>query len=58
MQLFYLPPYGPELNLIEIVWTQEKFHRRNLVTWTKEAIDDEVRSLLGAYGTNFQIYFA
>ncbi|WP_081889849.1 transposase [Caballeronia sordidicola] len=20
MQLFYLPPYSPELNLIEIVW--------------------------------------
>ena len=54
MQLFYLPPYTPELNLIEIVWKQAKYHWRNFVTWTKETIDDEVRSLLGAYGTKFQ----
>ena len=58
MQLFYLPPYSPELNLIEIVWKQAKYHWRNFVTWTKETIDDEVRSLLGAYGTKFQINFA
>jgi len=58
MQLFYLPPYSPELNLIEIVWKQAKYHWRNFVTWTKETIDDEVRNLLGAYGTKFQINFA
>src|SRR5271168_1210890 len=46
MQLFYLPPYSPELNLIEIVWKQAKYHWRRFVTWTKETIDDEVRSLL------------
>nr|WP_247873595.1 transposase [Burkholderia sp. LS-044] len=52
---FYLPPYSFELNLIEIVWKQAKYHWRN---WTKEAADDEVRSLLGAYGAKFQIVFA
>jgi transposase len=45
MQLFYLPPYSPELNLIEIVWKPAKCHWRHFVTWTKETIDDEVRSL-------------
>ena len=58
MQLFYLPPYSPELNLIEIVWKQAKYHWRNFVTWMKETIDDEVRNLLGAYGTKFQVNFA
>ena len=58
MQLFYLPPYSPELNLIEIVWKQAKYHWRNFVTWMKETIDDEVRILLGAYGTKFQVNFA
>ena len=47
-----------ELNLIEIVWKQAKYHWRNFVIWTKETIDDEVRNLLGAYGTKFQIHFA
>jgi hypothetical protein len=65
MQLFYLLPYdrrkslwdSPELNLIEIVWKQAKYHWANFVTWTRETIDDEVRSLLDAYGTKFQIDF-
>jgi transposase len=26
VQLFYLPPYSLELNLIEIVWKQAKYH--------------------------------
>jgi transposase len=34
--LFYLPPYSPELNLIEIVWKHFKYHWRRFVTWTKE----------------------
>jgi transposase len=58
MQLFYLPPYSPELNMIEILWKQAKYHWRNFVTWTKETIDDEVRNLLDGYGTQFQIRFA
>jgi transposase len=49
MQLFYLAPYSPELNLIEIVWKQAKYRWRHFVTWTKDTTDDEVRNLLGAY---------
>jgi hypothetical protein len=51
MLLFYLPPYSPELNLIKIVWKQA-YHWRNLVTWTKETIYDEVRNLLGHTAPN------
>jgi transposase len=57
MQLFYLPPYSPELNRIEIVWKQAKYHRRNFVSWTKQTIDDEVGNLLGSYGIKFLINF-
>jgi transposase len=58
MLLFFLPPYSPELNLIEIVWKQAKYHRRRLVTWTRDTIESEITSLLDAYGTKFQINFA
>ncbi len=51
MQLFYLPPYSPELNMIEILWKQAKYHWRNFATWT-------VRNLPNRYGTKFQINFA
>jgi transposase len=56
--LFYLPPYSPELNLIEIVWKQAKYHWRRFVTWTKETIDAEIAKLLDAYGSKFQIDFS
>ncbi|MGF6971490.1 transposase [Paraburkholderia sp. WC7.3g] len=58
MQLFYLPPYSPELNLIEIVWKHAKYHWRRFVTWTKETIDAEIGKLLAGYGSEFEIRFA
>ncbi|MBK3866090.1 IS630 family transposase, partial [Paraburkholderia aspalathi] len=58
MVLFYLPPYSPELNLIEIVWKHAKYHWRRFVTWTKKTIDAEIAKLLGGYGSEFEIRFA
>ncbi|WP_425469558.1 transposase [Paraburkholderia azotifigens] len=56
--LFYLPPYSPELNRIEIVWRQLKHRWRRSVTWTKETIDAELATLLNGYGTVFQTSFS
>ncbi|MGF6637960.1 transposase [Paraburkholderia sp. MM6662-R1] len=58
MVLFYLPPYSPELNLIEILWKHAKYHWRRFVTWTKETIDAEVKKLLDGFGSDFQIRFS
>ena len=56
--LFYLPPYSPELNLIEIVWKHFKYHWRRFATWTKETIDAELETLLNGYGSKFQVNFS
>lgn len=56
--LFYLPPYSPELNLIEIVWKQLKYHWRRFVTWSRESFDVELAKLLSGYGREFQISFS
>ncbi|WP_198388706.1 IS630 family transposase [Burkholderia ubonensis] len=56
--LFYLPPYSPELNLIEIVWRHLKYRWRRFITWIKETIDAELADLLAAYGVKFQTNFA
>ncbi|MDC9583062.1 transposase, partial [Xenorhabdus sp. PR6a] len=48
--LLYLPTYSPELNLIEIVWKQAKYHWRRLMTWTQETMEEEINALLGGYG--------
>jgi transposase len=56
--LIFLPPYSPELNLIEIVWKKLKYHWRRFVTWSKETFDRELAALLGGYGSIFQISFS
>jgi len=54
----YLPPYSPELNRIEILWKQAKYHWRDFKSWTKNVLVDEVRSLLAGFGTTFHIGYA
>ncbi|CDG15953.1 putative transposase [Xenorhabdus doucetiae] len=56
--LFYLPAYSPELNLIEIVWKQAKYHWRRFITWTQETMENELNTLLGGYGNQFAINFS
>lgn len=56
--LMYLPPYSPELNPIEIVWKQAKYHWRRFVTWTKEQLRGEVLQLMEGIGTTYKISFA
>jgi transposase len=56
--LFYLPPYSPELNLIEIVWQHFRYHWRRFVTWTRETIEAELAKLLGGYENRFQVKFS
>ncbi len=56
--LCYLPPYSPELNMIEILWKQAKYHWREFATWSKESFRSKISELLDGFGTKFQINFA
>lgn len=56
--LMYLPPYSPELNPIEIVWKQAKYHWRRFVTWTKEQLFEEVQKLMQGIGSTYKISYA
>jgi hypothetical protein len=57
LYLYYLPPYSPELNRIEILWTQAKYFWRKFVRLTAGALVDEVHSLMANYGTEFTMNF-
>lgn len=59
-QLFlcHIPAYSPELNLIEILWKQAKYHWRKFATWTKDRLIDEVRQIFQGYGDKFKISYA
>jgi len=56
--LLYLPPYSPELNLIEILWKHAKYHWRDFTSWTPATLVREVQNLLASFGTKFHISFA
>lgn len=56
--LVHLPPYSPELNPIEIVWKQAKYHWRRFVTWSKEQLLNEVQGLMQKIGKTFKICYA
>ncbi len=56
--LCFIPPYSPELNMIEILWKHAKYHWRDFVTWTKETFREHVQELLEGFGTKFQINFS
>jgi len=50
--------YSPELNLIETLLKQAKYHRRLFATWAKQDLLQEVRALFGGFGTQFKFSYA
>ena len=56
--LYYLPPYSPELNRIEILWKQAKYFWRRFVSLKGNELLDEIESLMKGFGTAFTINFA
>ena len=48
--VIFLPPYSPELNPIEKVWSKMKTHLRRLETLTTEAFDSAASMAMDAVG--------
>jgi transposase len=58
LYLYYLPPYSPELNQIEILWKQAKYFWRRFVTLKGIDLLNEVNSIMNRFGRDFTIKFA
>jgi hypothetical protein len=56
--LCHIPAYSPELNQIEILWKQAKYHWRKFTTWTKDQLLDEAGKIFQGYGDKFKISYA
>jgi hypothetical protein len=56
--LYYLPPYSPELNRIEILWKHAKYFWRRFTGLKGADLLDEVESLMDGFGSTFTINFA
>lgn len=56
--LWFLPPYSPELNLIEILWKQIKYRWMPLNAYDSfQQLNESIDSILGNFGTQFKICF-
>jgi len=58
LYLYYLPPYSPELNLIEILWKHAKYFWRRFVSMKGADLFNEIQSLMKGFGSEFTINFA
>ena len=58
LYLYYLPPYSPELNRIEILWKHAKHLWRRFVARNGADLLDEIQSLMRGFGSTFTINFA
>ena len=57
--LYYLPPYCPELNKIEVLWRFIKYHWLNIKAYLSfENLKTELDSLLSRIGSEYRITFA
>lgn len=59
LYLLYLPPYSPELNLIEILWREMKYRWFNLNAFQSfEKLWIHVENLLDNFGSKYDINFS
>jgi transposase len=57
--VYYLPPYSPELNLIEVVWRFTKYHWLPFTAYaTYQTLKQAVEEILANFGIKYQITFA
>ena len=56
--LWFLPPYSPELNLIEILWKQIKYRWMPLNAYESiKQLNESIDSILRNFGKQFKICF-
>jgi len=55
--LYYLPPYSPELNRIEILWKHAKYFWRRFASFNGPDLLADIQSLMKGFGSEFTVNF-
>ena len=55
--LYYLPPYSPELNRIEILWKHAKYLWRRFASVNGADLLAEIQALMKGFGSEFTVNF-
>jgi transposase len=59
MRVFFLPPYSPHLNKIEILWRKIKYEWINYNAYLSfDNLKNEVNNIFSDFGTKYTIHFA
>ena len=58
LTIFYLPPYSPQLNPIEMVWKFMKYYWIELDAYkSTKNMENYVEKVIKGYGTDYEINF-
>lgn len=57
LRLYFLPPYSPELNRIEMLWRHIKYVWMKFRCWTQLTLKAEVHRILAGFGLEFKLAF-
>jgi transposase len=57
LTLYFLPPYSPELNRIELLWHKMKYEWLDFKTRTAEKLEADVGKILDGFGSHCRMTF-
>jgi transposase len=57
LEFFFLPPYSPELNPIEIVWKKAKHFWLPFTELSNSELEDRLSDILGGFGSTYTVTF-
>jgi transposase len=57
MQFYFLPPYSPELNRIEIVWRKMKYEWLPFRSFTPVELEQAIDEIAARFGSQYQLTF-
>jgi transposase len=58
LYVIFLPPYSPELNLIEMLWKKIKYEWLPVTAYQSfQSLTDHVLNVLSGYGERYRINF-
>ena len=57
MRFYFLPPYSPELNRIEILWKKMKYEWLPFKSFTPDELEQAIDNIGAGFGSEYQLTF-
>lgn len=57
LTLYFLPPYSPELNRIEILWRKVKYEWMAFKTRDSKTLETDLDGIFAKFGEHYQLIF-